>query len=349
MKILIKTGMWVLFAAMNIFCAAPVTFIIAKGQQPQITIDDAGIIRIIYGDGDKIYCATSVDNGITFPAIRLVGEVKNMHLGMARGPQMASSKNYTIVTAIDKKGSVHIFQLSHQSSKWIETSLANDEAGTAPEGLMSIAADQADNFYAVWLDNRLDKNNKICYAKTTDKGFTWSKNKMVYISPDKTVCECCKPGIAVSKSHIVIMFRNWLKGSRDLYLLQSYNKGKKFYEVEKLGTGTWKLNGCPMDGGGVTISEKQDVTTVWQRQGSIYYSKPTKIESKIGVGRNCSITSSDNPVFTWQEGNKLKLKELSKPVFEDVGEGSFLKTIRTKDNHILCTWEKEGQIVFKIL
>ena len=67
------------------------------------------------------------------------------------------------------------------------------------------------------------------------------------------------------------------------------------------------------------------------------------------MGRNCSITSSDNPVFTWQEGNKLKLKELSKPVFEDVGEGSFLKTIRTKDNHILCTWEKEGQIVFKIL
>lgn len=349
MKTLLKTSILVLFAALNIFCAAPDNFIIANGQQPQITIDHAGTIRIIYGDGDKIYCATSVDNGITFPAIQLVGEVKDMHLGMGRGPQMASSKNYTIVAAIDKKGSVHIFQLSHQSSKWIKTALANDVAGTAPEGLMSIAADQADNFYAVWLDNRNDKNNKICFAKTTNQGFSWLKNKMVYSSPDKTVCECCKPGIAVSNSQITIMFRNWLEGSRDLYLLQSYNKGNNFNEAVKLGTGTWKLNGCPMDGGGVTVSEKQGVTTVWQRQGSIYTSKPTKAESKIGVGRNCSITNPDNPVITWQEGNKLKLKELSKPVVADVGEGSFLKAIKTKDDRILCAWEKEGQIIFKKL
>lgn len=103
---------------------------------------------------------------------------------------------------------------------------------------------------------------------------------MVCITPDKIVCQCCKPVIEVSKSHTVIMFKNWLKGARDLYLLQSYNKGNNFNEAVKLGTGTWKLNGCPMDGGGVTISEKQDVTAVWQRQESIYTSKPNKAKGK---------------------------------------------------------------------
>lgn len=97
-----------------------ITFIVASGQQPQITIDDAGLIRIIYSDSDKIYFATSVDNGITFPAIQLVSEVKDIHHRMGRIPQMASSKNYTIVAAISKKGSVHIFELSPQSSKGIK-------------------------------------------------------------------------------------------------------------------------------------------------------------------------------------------------------------------------------------
>ena len=347
MKIFFKAIIISLFAALNIFCAASENHIIADGQQPEITIDPSGEIRIIYGEGDKIYCANSVDNGITFSNIQLVGEVKDMHLGMSRGPQMASSKNYTIVSAVDKKGSVHIFQLFHQSGKWVQTALANDIAGSAPEGLMSIAADQYDNFYAVWLDIRNDKNNKICFSKTTDKGLTWYKNKIAYTSPDKTVCECCKPAIAVSGSRIFIMFRNWLSGSRDLYLLQSDNKGNTFYGPVKLGNETWKLNGCPMDGGGLIVSGKDEVTTVWQRQGSIYYSKPHLAENKIYVGRNCSITDPGNPIITWQDKNKLLLKELHKSEITVVGEGSFIKAIRTKDNKILCAWEKEGKIIFR--
>ena len=349
MKPFLTTIIFLFFIVANISFATPGNFIIADGQQPQITIDELGTIRIIYGNGDKIFCATSVDNGLTFPNIQNIGEIKGMHLGMSRGPQVATSKNYTLVSAIDKKGMVHIFQLQHQSGKWTKVALANDLAGSAPEGLMSITADGDDNFYAVWLDIRNDSNNKICFAKTTDKGVSWSKNKMVYISPDKTVCECCKPSIVVRKSTVVILFRNWLSGSRDLYLLTSDNRGASFKNAVKLGNGTWKLKGCPMDGGGLVVNEKYAIATVWQREGKIYYSKPGEMETEIGTGRNCSITDANDPVITWQEGKVLKVKESNTGKVLDAGDGGFIKAIRTKDKKIFCAWETDGKIVCKKL
>ncbi len=347
MKSLFSFTFFLFCTALNISFALPPNIVPYTGQQPQLAVDNAGIIRLIYGQEDKIYCATSLDNGISFKESKLVGAVKQMHLGMSRGPQVASSKNYTLVAAIDKKGVVHIFQLNHATNKWKEESFANDEAGSAPEGLMSIAADKADNFYCVWLDNRTDKYNKICFAKTTDKGTSWTKNRMVYKSADKTVCECCKPSIVVSDSKVVIMFRNWLNGSRDLYLLQSADMGNSFASAVKLGTGTWKLNGCPMDGGGLVVTKKAKVTTVWRREGTIYYSKPGEGETKIGQGRNCSITDPQKPVITWQDEKHLKMMELATGKVTDAGEGTYIKAVRTKDNKLFCAWEHGGSIILK--
>lgn len=67
------------------------------------------------------------------------------------------------------------------------------------------------------------------------------------------------------------------------------------------------------------------------------------------MGRNCSIINTYNRVITWQEGNKLKLKDLSKTVVANVDEGSFLKAIKTKYDRILFAWKKEGQISSKRL
>ena len=70
----------------------------------------------------------------------------------------------------------------------------NDPDTTAKEGLMALSADK-ENVFAVWLDLRGNKRNKIYGAKSIDGGKTWSKNIMIYTSPDTTVCECCKPSV----------------------------------------------------------------------------------------------------------------------------------------------------------
>ena len=104
-----------------------------------------------------------------------------------------------------------------------------------------------------------------------------------------------------------------------------------------------------MDGGGLTVTDKDDVSTVWQRNGEIFYAKPNEAEKLIAKGRRCSITDAQNPIITWQDGQHLKIKELNKDAVLDIGEGNFVKAIRTKDNQILCVWEKDGNITCRKL
>ncbi|MDO6429622.1 hypothetical protein Q4E93_03405 [Flavitalea sp. BT771] len=321
---------------------------IAEGEQPQIAADNRGIVRVVFGRKDTIFCVTSSDQGSTFSKPVMVAKIPEMHLGMSRGPQIASSASYSIITAMDKSGDIHCFQLNHSSKEWKNMGTINDLKGSTPEGLMSTAADKKDNFYAVWLDTRTGNKNQIYFSSASGGADHWSKNTLVYQSPDGHVCECCKPSIAAEGSGVAIMFRNWLNGSRDLYLLRSLDKGRSFKAAEKLGMGTWKLNGCPMDGGGVYIAPSMDVYTVWQREGNTYYCKPGQMETQLGKGRACSIAgTADNVVFTMQSRDTLKAIKLRTKSETTIGTGNALRSIVLPDNKILCVWEQDNKIKFR--
>jgi hypothetical protein len=315
---------------------------IAPGEQPQITVDTKGLIRLVYGEKDKIFFATSKDNGKTFNTPQLIGQVSEMHLGMTRGPQLATSRDFSIVTAIDKKGNIHSFKLNHKSGKWQKIKNVNDVNASALEGLMSISADDQNNFYAVWLDLREGRKNNICFSSLRANS-EWSKNKFAYKSPEDHVCECCKPSVAVKGMNISIMFRNWLKGSRDLYLINSTDGGKTFSNAEKLGNGTWQLKGCPMDGGGLTIGSQNEISTAWQREGQIFYAQPGKPEQKIGEGRHVGMTGK---IITWENGSDLIVKVIDQPQ-QKIGEGTALKVLELQDKTKLFVWEANHGIVFK--
>ena len=315
---------------------------IAQGEQPQATKDPSGTIRLVYGNGDRILYASSSDNGKTFSQPVVIGEVKEMHLGMTRGPQLASSRDFSVVTAIDKAGNIHSFMLTHKTGTWEETGNINDLDASAPEGLMSIAADEKNNFYAVWLDLRENRKNNICFSALTGKE-SWSKNRFAYKSPESHVCECCKPSIAVNGNKISIMFRNWLQGARDLYLVSSGNKGKTFSDAQKLGLGTWPLKGCPMDGGGVTIDSESNIHTAWQREGNVFYAQPGKPEQKVGEGRGVGLNGQ---LIHWQKGSDLLFKRIN-GVEQKVGEGTALRILQLSDQSILAIWENNGEIMLK--
>ena len=112
----LKTGLTLFFFISISLVSAQTT--LAPGEQPQITVDAGGLIRLVYGEKDKIFFAMSKDNGKTFNTPQLIGQVSKMHLGMTRGPQLATSRDFSIVTAMDEKGNIHSFKLSHKSGKW---------------------------------------------------------------------------------------------------------------------------------------------------------------------------------------------------------------------------------------
>ncbi|HVS91891.1 MAG TPA: hypothetical protein VHE59_07675 [Mucilaginibacter sp.] len=348
MKIAYYTACLLVFCSViSTSCFAAGEKILGDGNQPQLAVDTHGAIRIVYGQDDKIYYSESHNEGLTFSKPALIAEVPGMPLGMSRGPQLASSDHYTVVTVMDKPGNIHWFRLNHATGKWQTMGFINDQKGSAPEGLMHIAADHNDRFYAVWLDIRVGRHNQICFASLQPNAAKWSKNRLVYQSPEGHTCECCQPHIAVNGSNVDIMFRNWLNGSRDLYLITSHNGGASFSGAQKLGNGTWKLNGCPMDGGGV-VAGGASVQTTWQRQGTIYYCKPGQPEVSLGPGHNSTIVAANVDTFVgFQSQDTLKLVSLPGRKTQTVGTGEFIKTAILPNSKLACVWEHDNKIVFR--
>lgn len=315
--------------------------IIAAGQMPNAAKDDASNLHLTYGAGDSIMYSFLKNGGGSFSTPSLISVLPKLAASHTRGPQIAVTSNGLVLTACNNMGDIFSF-VKDGSGEWEQTGKVNDVDTVAKENLMALGAD-ANNTFAVWLDLR-DKHNKIFGAKSSDGGKTWAKNVLVYASPDTTVCECCKPSVVVKGNHVYVMFRNWLKGNRDLYLIQSSDGGQTFGQAQKLGIGSWALNGCPMDGGGLVANNNGSVQTVWNRKGKIYAAEPGKEERELGEGRSCTVESVNGKnVYAWVEnGDVVILKPQGAK--QNLGKGQLPIIKAVNNEHILCIWEMDKQI-----
>lgn len=314
---------------------------IAAGQMPNLSRDNSGGIHLVYGNGDSILYSYSPDKGKSFSSPSIIAILPKLAASHMRGPQIAATSNGLVVTACNDMGNIFSFT-KDGSENWSQAVRINDVDTVAKENLMALSAD-SNTAFAVWLDLR-DGHNRIYGAKSTDGGKSWSKNLLVYASPDTTVCECCKPSVAVKGSNVYLMFRNWLNGNRDLYLIQSSDGGNSFGQAQKLGYGSWALNGCPMDGGGLAVKENGNVETVWNRKGIIYACEPGKEERKLGEGKNCTMASVNGKnVYAWvEDGNIVVMKPQG--MKKNLGKGQLPVLKSVNNEHILCVWEADKQI-----
>jgi hypothetical protein len=314
--------------------------IIANGQMPNIIKDKAGLLHLVYGTGDSIMYLYSNDGGKSFSKASLVYTLPKLAASHTRGPQIAVTSNGLLITACTSPGNIYSF-LKTGSGNWKVSGQVNDRDTMAKENLAALSADGS-NAFAVWLDLR-DGYNKIYGAGSSDGGKSWSKNRLVYASPDKTVCECCKPSVIIKGKNVYVMFRNWLNGNRDLYLIRSHDAGKSFSKAEKLGKGSWSLNGCPMDGGGIALKNGKPVT-VWNRNGIIYACEPGAEEREIGKGRGCTLNTVDGKnAYAWLENGEVVVL---KPGGQKVSLGKGIQPVleSTDNKHIVCIWENDKQI-----
>jgi hypothetical protein len=180
--------------------------IIMNGKAPSLTAGD-GNLFISFASHDSIFYAVSTDKGTTFSVPSLAAVVPKIGVGGGRGPQIISTNGRLLIAASDKAGDIFSFIKKKDAIGWQKGRKINDVPEIAKEGFVSLAANNNGEIYAVWLDLRDDKKNKIVGAKSADGGKTWSKNRIIYKSPDSTVCECCKPSVAMKGQTVVVMFR----------------------------------------------------------------------------------------------------------------------------------------------
>jgi hypothetical protein len=322
--------------------------IIATGRMPNITKDKSNNIHIVYGTGDSIMYLSSTNKGKSFSSPALVAVLPKVFASAMRGPQITATANGLIITANTTYGNIYAYQKPGAGS-WSKAMKVNDVDSVSKEALMSLGADGV-NAFAVWLDNRGNdgKAQRLYGAQSKDGGKTWSKNILVYASPDKTICECCKPSVAIKGNNVYAMFRNWINGNRDLYLIASTNGGKTFGEAQKLGVGSWKLNGCPMDGGGLVINDDGTPQTVWRREAKIYAATPG-YEKELGEGRGCSMeTVNGKNIYAWtSDGNVVVVKPQGEKKVLGKGSQPLLKGLNNE--HVICVWENDKQIHAQVL
>jgi hypothetical protein len=323
------------------------SYIIGDGQMPAAVVDKSQIIHLVYGMGDSIFYTQSQNKGGSFSKPALVAFLPHVFTMATRGPQVAVSKNSVIVTACTSTGDIFSYRMD-EDGKWSRGLKINDADTTAKEGLTALSADE-NKAFAVWLDLRGNARNKIFGAASGDGGRTWSANKLVYASPDSSVCECCKPSVLINGNNVYVMFRNWLNGNRDVYLAQSTDSGKTFAAPGKLGTGSWKLDGCPMDGGSLVLNSDHSVHTVWRRESNIFSAVAGKPEQMIGTGKGCTIETDGNTnIYSWIEnGQVVVIKSNGEKKVLGPGIQPVIKAIDS--GHILCIWENEKQIHVSLL
>jgi len=315
--------------------------VIANGKMPNLAKGKNNVIHLVYGSGDSILYVSSKD-GRTFTTPSLVAVLPGLFASAMRGPQIATTGKGIVITACTKTGNIFSYHKSF-SGHWSTAQKVNDIAESAKEALMGLGAD-GENVFAVWLGVKSPRGQNVYGTRSDDGGISWKKNRLVYSSPDSTVCECCKPSVAVKGNNVYVMFRNWLNGYRDLYFTQSVDAGVSFTRAQKLGTGSWKLNGCPMDGGGLAIDDKGVVQTVWRREAKIYATTPGVPEKEIGEGRGCTIEIvNGRQVYAWAENGEVTVMKTG-GIKKTLGKGG-LPLLKALDNdHLVCVWENENQI-----
>ena len=277
--------------------------------QPQVAVAPSGRIHVVFGKANAIFHTTSPD-GRAFSAPVKIGELEKLALKMRRGPRVTATDKLVLVTAISHAdGNVHAWTSADTGKTWTESKPLNTSPKSAREGLQALAGDGRGLVSAVWLDLR-GKGMELWGRISRDGGATWAEDVSIYQSPDGHICECCAPGVAIAPNgEIAAMWRNWLGGSRDLYLATSRD-GHTFSPAQKLGEGTWKLNGCPMDGGSLSFTPAGKWLTVWRREGTVFASETSTAETQLAANAVQPVTAyaGKTPLILWEANGALMLQ-----------------------------------------
>jgi hypothetical protein len=330
--------------------AAPASATLAgEGRQPQVAVSADGAVAVVYGTPatedapGRVLCRVSGDGGKTFAPEREIARVAGLALGMRRGPRVAWSGRTLVVLAISHAtGNLSAWRSADRGATWNAPVRVNDAEKSAIEGMHDLGV-SGGTLLAAWLDGRT-KGTKIYAARSTDGGATWSPNARVYASPDGHTCECCSPSVGPDgRGGFAIMWRNWLKGSRDMWLASSADAGRTFGKARKLGTGTWPLDGCPMAGGGLAPEPGGKLLTLWRREGELFECRPGEPEHDLGAGDQPWAAAGPGGVYrVWKAGEAITLLAPGAPAAE-LGHGAWpVLAAAPSGSPLVAAWQLAG-------
>ncbi|HLK65262.1 MAG TPA: sialidase family protein [Bryobacteraceae bacterium] len=304
-------------------------------QQPQIASDGRDV-GIVFGARNTIYYAHNEAPPVT------VAEAPVLSLGNHRGPRLAFTADAIVITAgVGPAGQQYAPNTlrSWRSTDHGKTWNAGPDIstpGTGGMGFQAVGSDGKRRLFAAWIGPQ-NGAPRLFVAHSDDSGTTWSKQTVL----SQTVCECCHPTVTISDDGTVrILFRNSLDGNRDFYLATA--RDGEHFEIAKLGQGSWKLDACPMDGGGMGEFDGA-VTTLWRRKSDLFLATPGEPEEQLATGHNAAVALRKDGVYAvWSDGASIMAKVPGKAPYVLSKSGGF--PALTARGPVVAAWEDNGRI-----
>ena len=318
--------MAVLAAATTLGAAEPARVVVAApGKAPRVAVTPKGKIAVAYGFEERMYVRVSDDGGTKYGEPVMVAAIPKMRWGIRKGPRIAATDSSLVLTAHGETGDLLSWRSVDLGKTWTGPVVITDAEKAGLERLHGLASGGGETVVVSWLDSRdgMDKM-KLFAAVSEDGGKTWGKNTLVYASPDGFVCQCCEPQVAAdADGRVAILWRNALDGNRDMYVVRSADRGKTWGKAEKLGKGSWPLDACPHDGGGLAMAG-DEIVTVWRREKAIFTATPGAEETKLADGGQPVVAlTADGPWIAWQSTDGIRLKGPKDKEPTLVGAGRF--------------------------
>jgi hypothetical protein len=332
------------------------------GRQPRLATDGRSV-GLVVGRDDAVYFARSDDGGRTFGEPVKVSGTGHLALGLRRGPRLVMVPGAIVITAVmgergkGADGDLVAWRSTDGGRTWSAALRVNDVEGSAREGMQALGSNGSKVIAAAWLDLR-KKGTRVYAAVSRDAGRSWSANLLVYESPTGSVCECCHPSVAVSPSgEVAVMFRNQIAASaganaksneaalpaRDMYLARSRD-GRTFAPAVKLGSGTWPLAACPMDGGDLAFDGDGSPITVWRRAEDLYLARVGAAEEqRLGSGVDPVLAVTPRGIYSaWFGEEGLVVRDAGQRTVATIERARWPSLLPLADGRLLVAWEQDG-------
>jgi hypothetical protein len=94
-----------------------------------------------------------------------------------------------------------------------------------------------------------------------------------------------------------------------MYQATSSDGGKTFSEARKIGTGTWPLQGCPMDGGSFA-TKGNEINYAWRRERTLFVTRDPRSETVLAEPGTQPVVARNAQGFSyiWQNDGNLYWK-----------------------------------------
>ena len=292
--------------------------------------------------GDKAQLKYSKWEQASWSKSELIAEGNDWFVNWADYPAMAVNKNGDMVAnylQMSDTGAytydIMVVAKKSSSNKWSSPVKLHLDSVNAEHGFVSIVPQKDNRFLFAWLDGRNTVSKDPAHAAHHGHGgggpmtirtavLTADLEMSEALELDKSVCDCCQTGAAVTSNGPLIIYRDRSeKEIRDMSIVRLVDGA--WTDPQTIYNDNWNIAGCPVNGPRIAALEQSvaiawftaadgipKVNLVYSSNAGESFSTPIQLDQGKAIGRiDVDMIDAETIFVSWMEGNEIVAAKIS--------------------------------------